>query len=100
MWSNIHNGNRQPTCCICHHIHSGYGNNPQPLIMKIGSRCCDECNQLVTAARLYADRNINSEEEMAHFERMPLRKKTVKIEEIFSKKWADRMKNLIHRKLY
>lgn len=43
--------NMQFTCCICHEICSGYGNNPQPLIMKRGSRCCDRCNKVVQTAR-------------------------------------------------
>lgn len=48
---NEEDGNRQFTCCICHEVCSGYGNNPNPLILKKGSRCCDKCNRLVTSAR-------------------------------------------------
>lgn len=43
--------NRKYTCCICHNVYRGYGNNPQPLIMKAGSRCCDDCNWFVIQER-------------------------------------------------
>ncbi|MCM1222747.1 MAG: hypothetical protein NC548_50645 [Lachnospiraceae bacterium] len=69
-------GNRmQYTCCICHNICHGYGNNPQPLVMKNGSRCCDECDRLVIATRLFLCDSIDSEEEREHFVKMPMRKK-------------------------
>lgn len=77
---------RQFTCCICHRICHGYGNNPQPLIMKRGSRCCDDCDMLVIASRLYVSDNIKSEEELEHFEKMPFRKKLSKIEKSFARK--------------
>lgn len=74
------NSNRQFTCCICHKVFKGFGNNPRPLVMKSGSRCCDDCNQLVILARLYVMRNLETEEDVEHFERMPLRKKIARME--------------------
>lgn len=41
------------TCCICKKKFIGYGNNPEPLVRGEYLRCCDECNQLVIAARIY-----------------------------------------------
>lgn len=79
------NENQQFTCCICHRISYGYGNNPQPLVMKRGSRCCDECDRLVIATRLFLSR-FDSEEEIEHFVRMPLRKKLARMERGFSGK--------------
>lgn len=43
--------NRKHTCCICHKVFRGYGNNPQPLVMRKGSRCCDDCDKLVIETR-------------------------------------------------
>lgn len=37
-------------CCICGKTFSGYGNNAAPL--KIGEKCCDECNKLVIEERI------------------------------------------------
>lgn len=88
---NEQNVNKQFTCCICHKICYGYGNNPHPLVIKKGSRCCDECDRLVIAARLYMSANIRSVEEMERFVRMPLRKKLARMEKHFSDKKADRM---------
>jgi len=36
--------NTIPTCCICNKPYTGYGNNPDPVNIQIGARCCDECN--------------------------------------------------------
>lgn len=80
-------GNRmQYTCCICHNICHGYGNNPQPLVMKYGTRCCDECDRLVIAARLFLCDSIDSEEERERFVRMPLRKKFLMMQRSYSNK--------------
>lgn len=40
-------------CCICRKEFTGYGNNPEPLVRGKDLECCDECNQLVIAARTY-----------------------------------------------
>mgnify|MGYP003313527554 CR=1 FL=1 len=38
-------------CCICGKEFVGWGNNPYPL--KNEGRCCDECNNVVIAFRIY-----------------------------------------------
>lgn len=41
-------------CCICgREIEANQGNNPQPVVKKPNSRCCNECNwKYVIPARL------------------------------------------------
>lgn len=40
-------------CCICGEEIKGYGNNPFPISIKEGEKCCDNCNDTyVLAARL------------------------------------------------
>lgn len=41
-------------CCICGAKCFGYGNNPYPLCHRddYDSRCCDNCDQTVIAARI------------------------------------------------
>ena len=50
------NENKSPkfTCCICHKEFIGYGNDPFPICSPNDnkSRCCNDCDNLVTSARL------------------------------------------------
>lgn len=48
------------TCCICHRLSKGFGNNPYPICES--GLCCDECNEKVVVARLLdmcLDKNYN-----------------------------------------
>ena len=48
-------------CSICFRDYTGWGNNAEPVNH---GRCCDECNQLVIAARLqHLFRNYKAPEE-------------------------------------
>ena len=49
------------TCCICGKEFIGWGNNPNPVDMQPGHRCCNDCNaEYVIPARLA---NMYNEEE-------------------------------------
>ena len=40
-------------CCICKKRYEGFGNNPDPMCIEEGARCCDECNdRFVIPARI------------------------------------------------
>ena len=39
-------------CCLCGLPYERVGNNPAPLVDKVGARCCDACNEVVTEARI------------------------------------------------
>lgn len=40
-------------CCLCGKKFIGWGNNPWPVVVEEGARCCDECNgKFVIPARL------------------------------------------------
>jgi hypothetical protein len=43
---------RDPNCCLCGLPYERIGNNPAPLSLKKGDRCCDACNEVVTGARI------------------------------------------------
>jgi hypothetical protein len=43
---------RGPNCCLCGLRYKSIGNNPAPLSMKKGDRCCDACNEVVIEARI------------------------------------------------
>ena len=32
-------------CCICGETHTGYGNNPWPVVKEDDAKCCDRCNE-------------------------------------------------------
>jgi len=51
------------TCCLCDELFiGGYGNNPHPVVMKYGARCCDACNiNVVVKARFEEAAKINEE---------------------------------------
>lgn len=38
---------REYVCCFCGKKEKGYGNNPAPVYMKEGARCCSKCNMAV-----------------------------------------------------
>ena len=39
-------------CCLCNQTFFGYGNNPDPLVIERGKRCCNECNMFVIKERI------------------------------------------------
>lgn len=40
-------------CCICGDKFYGWGNNPAPVNIREGARCCNECNEnVVIPARI------------------------------------------------
>jgi hypothetical protein len=41
-----------PPCCLCGGVCERIGNNPAPLSMQKGDRCCDACNEVVVGARI------------------------------------------------
>ena len=41
-----------PNCCLCGLPYERIGNNPRPLDMTVGNRCCDACNEVVIQARI------------------------------------------------
>jgi hypothetical protein len=43
---------RDPNCCLCGLPYERIGNNPAPLSMRKGDRCCDACNEVVVGARI------------------------------------------------
>jgi hypothetical protein len=43
---------RDPNCCLCGLPYEHIGNNPAPLSLKEGDRCCDACNEVVIGARI------------------------------------------------
>ena len=66
------NENASPkfTCCICHKEFTGYGNDPFPICSPNDneSRCCNDCDNLVTSARLSlheTDEYIRRDEEIS-----------------------------------
>lgn len=45
--------NEKYVCCFCGKTFFDYGNNPQPVNMEDGARCCDTCNaSVVIPARI------------------------------------------------
>lgn len=52
-------------CCLCKkEIKNGYGNNPYPLEVRDGMKCCDTCNiQKVIPARMMLAMNSNRDTE-------------------------------------
>ena len=36
--------NMEFKCCICGKVHTGYGNDPWPIVRDDKARCCDDCN--------------------------------------------------------
>lgn len=53
------------TCCICGRVHTGWGNNPWPVVDKDDAECCDECNTTVVIpariAQVYIDKENKNE---------------------------------------
>ena len=41
-----------PNCCLCGLPYERIGNNPAPLLLAKGARCCDACNEVVILARM------------------------------------------------
>lgn len=39
-----HKGHDYWSCCLCGEFFEGFGNNPDPLSIRDGDDCCDDCN--------------------------------------------------------
>ena len=56
--------NTSYTCCCCRADKTGFGNNPAPLVLTDGARCCDDCNKVVIMIRMMG--NIATPTEGVH----------------------------------
>ena len=55
----LDNKGKEKVCCICGAEIKGYGNNPAPVVLDEGARCCDECNAtVVIPARIEMSKGV------------------------------------------